>query len=143
VIEDAIRSRLLDFDVITDLIGEGARARMYPVKLPQDPSPTWPAITYQIISGRPEYDIQGAAGVAEMRLQIDIWSAERPSVRAYDEVRKLGEYVRRALSGYAAAIDGTGYALQYCALENRRSLYDDGSQTHRESQDWLIAYAEA
>lgn len=147
MIEDAIRTKLLDDPRVTAMIGSGNRARLWPVHLPQREKPDWPAITYQIISGRPAYHIDAVAGLAEMRLQIDVWSAERPGLpvgaQAYDEVRLLAEYVRMSLSGYHAAVNGTGYALQSCFLENRRSLYDDATQTHRESMDFILAYAEA
>ena len=142
MIEGAIRTRLLDEAMITRWIGSGTQARLWPMKMPQRETPSWPCITYQVISGSTEYDIQGAAGLAEMRLQVDVWSAARAGVRAYDEVRELAEAVRRSLSGFAGAIDGTGYAVQSCFLDQRRTGYEDAAQVYRETMDWSIAFAE-
>lgn len=146
MIDYAIRARLLAVSAVSDLIGgTGADARIWPVKMPQRAQPVWPCLTYQIISGRPEYHIDSAAGVAEVRLQIDCWSAERPGHAAYDEVRALAEAVRGALSAYTGSITvgAVTDVVQSCFLENRRTLYEDAAQTHRESLDFLIGYTES
>jgi len=141
LIDYAIRTTLLAAAGVTTYTGTGANARIYPVVLPQRPNPVWPALTYQIISGRPEYHINGVAGVAECRVQIDCWSAERAQKDAYNEVRLLAEAVRAALSAFTGTVGSD--VVQSCFLENRRSLYDDETKTHRESMDFMVGYTES
>ena len=141
MIEYAVRTRLLAVSAVTTLVGSGNTARVWPTKLPQRANPAWPCLTFQTISGRPEYDIDGTAGVAEARIQIDCWSAERPGKDAYDEVHDLAEAVRGALSAYTGTVGSD--VIQSCFLENVRALYEDGAAMHRISMDWMIAYTQS
>lgn len=142
MIDYAIRTRLKAVSAVTTLVGSGDEARIFPTKIPEKyAAGPWPLLTYQIVSGRPEYHIDGVAGLAEVRVQIDCWSAERPGKDAYDEVRDLAEAVRGALSAYTGTSEGV--AIQSCFLENRRTLYEDAAQVHRESLDFVVGYAES
>jgi hypothetical protein len=126
---------------IAAIVGAGDEARIWPMHLEETDTPAWPAITVQVVSGRPEYDLSGPAGVAEVRIQIDCWSAERDSVDAYHEVRTLAEAVRAALSGFRGTVSGA--EIQSCFLDNRRPLHDPSTLTIRESMDFLVAYTES
>ena len=141
MIEYAVRARLLAVAAVTNLVGGTTTPRIYVAEMPQVERPVWPCITIHLISGAPEYHIDSAAGVAEVRLQIDCWSGKRPNVDAYDEARRLGEAVRGALSAYTGTISGE--TIQSSFLTQRRAPYDDGSEVYRESQDWMIGYTEA
>lgn len=139
MIDYAVRARLLEVATVTDLVGTGTAARIFPMQLPQALE-VWPAITYQVVSGRPEYNLQGAAGLAEIRLQIDCWAAQRGKADAYAQVRELAEAVRGALSGYRGTVGG--HTIQSCFLESRRVLHEPEVQVFRESLDFTIGYAE-
>ena len=142
MIDRAVRAKLLSVAAIAAAVGgTGAGARVWVNELPQSPTPKWPAITYQLISGRPEYTLSSTAGVAEVRIQIDCWSGRREDVSAYDEVRDLAELVRGALSAFKGTSDGV--VIQSCFLVGRRVLSDDETGTDRESLDFLVSYTEA
>ena len=141
MIDTAIRTRLLSVAAVTTLVGDGDAARVWPVVLPQRAAPKWPAITYQMISGRPDYELAAVAGVALIRIQINCWSGVRPEHDAYAEARALAEAVRGALSGFSGTIGSD--VIQTCFLENRISQYDDETQTHWEMLDFVVGYTEA
>jgi hypothetical protein len=139
VIDQAIRTRLLAVSAVTDLVGSSTAARVHPLQMPQ--RPTFPCITYQIISGSPLYGLAGVAGVAEIRLQIDCWAQTTETVDGYAKARELAEAVRGALSAYTGTV-GTD-VIQECSLVNRQVLLDGEAGVFRESLDFEIAYTES
>ena len=139
MIDTAVRTRLAAVSAVYSLVGGTTRPRIYPLKLPQNPE--FPAVTYQIISGRPEYHIDGVAGVAEIRLQVDCWAVDKDSTSGYESSRALAEAVRGALSAYSGTVGDV--VIQSCFLENRRTLYEDGAEIYRESLDFAVAYTES
>jgi hypothetical protein len=141
VIDYAIRTRLAAVTAVTDLVGGTTTPRIWAFEMPQVENPVWPCITYQIVSGSPEYHIDGAAGVATVRIQIDCWSAKRPKVDAYAEVRNLAEAVRGALSAYTGTV-GTD-VIQSSFLMQRRTTYEEDAEVYRESMDFEVGYTEA
>jgi hypothetical protein len=138
VIDYAIRTRLLAVSAVADLIGGTTTPRIYPIHLPQDPK--FPAITYQIISGQPEYDLEGARGLADTRIQIDCWARAKEQTDGYDSARDLAEAVRGALSGYSGTVGSD--VIQECFLAGRRTSYEADAEIYRESLDFAIGYTE-
>lgn len=139
MIEYDIATRLLAVSGVTDIVGTGTEARVHIMHLPQ--RARFPAITIQVISGAPEYDMEGQAGVADVRLQIDCWAhREQPTQDAYDQARTLGEAVRAALTAFKGTAGAS--TIESCFLLNRRALHDDQAGMYRESQDWGVGYAE-
>lgn len=139
MIDAAVRTRLAAVSAVYSLVGGTTRPRIYALKLPQNPE--FPAVTYQIVSGRPEYHINAVAGLAEVRLQIDCWAADEENESGYDQARALAEAVRGALSAYTGTVGDV--VIEACFLENRRTIYEDGAQVYRESLDFVLGYAES
>ena len=76
----------------TDLVS----ARIYPQILPE--TCTFPALTYQLISAIPDYDLTGPSDLTQARIQITIWGR---SAAAYLDVKTLAAKVKGYLSGYS------------------------------------------
>lgn len=140
MIEYGIRTRLLAVSAVTTLVGGAAASnRQITVgKLPQ--KPVFPAIVIRVISGVPEYDMEGEAGLHETRLQVDCYAAQNgPSgYDPYDAARQLGEAVQDALSGWYGAAGA--YTVEASFLENRHTGYDDTFETHLESIDFRVTW---
>ena len=131
-IEYAIRTKLVGAAAVTAIVG----TRIHAIKLPQNA--TMPAITYQVVSDIPEYDMEGDAGVSTMRLQVECHDRERQGYDAYNGARVLGAAVRAALSGFKGTIGSD--TIQSLFLINTRSLHDDGSGIFRAQMDYSIGY---
>jgi len=142
VIDDAIRTRLLAVAGVSDLVGTGSAARVWPMKLPQHPPPKYPAITYQLVSGAPDYDLDSASGLAHVRIQIDCWGRDATAATGgYRKARALAEAVRAALSGYSGTVSSV--VIQQVTLLNRRVLHEDEAELYRESLDFEVWYEES
>lgn len=55
--------------------GSPAALRAYPDVLPQ--MPVLPALTYSVVAGTDEFDLQGPTGLVRRLVQIDSWSTTR------------------------------------------------------------------
>ena len=139
MIDQAIRARLVAVSAVTDLVGGTTSPRIYPLQMPQ--TPTFPCITYQLISGQPLYSLSAVSGSAQVRIQIDCWAQNTQSTDGYAAARALAEAVRGALSAYVGTVGGE--AIQELTLENRQVLHDGDAGVFRESLDWLVSYAES
>ncbi len=93
--------------------------RIYPVKLPQDP--TYPAITYFQVSGSPIYTKQGKHGVV-LRVQISCWA------KSYTAVKQLATKVILAMDGYAKENFN----------QNEFDIYEDEAEVYQVPLDFNI-----
>lgn len=85
----SLREILLAAPAVTDIVG--TRIRPAPLRGPDEPSATIPAVTFQGIGAtRPEH-FTGRGQPARVRIQIDCWSSSR------DGARTLFEAVRKTL----------------------------------------------
>lgn len=91
-IEIALRTVLVDAPAVAALVD----TRVYPMVLPQDP--TYPAITYQTITGSSEYSMEGPSNLAAPRMQLDLYAGTAGAL--FD----LRGAVMKALSGFAGAV---------------------------------------
>ena len=66
-IEKAIRSIL-----VNDSTVKAITTRCYPGKIPQDP--TYPLIVYYKGTGNRDHHLQGPAGLAHPRFQVEAWA---------------------------------------------------------------------
>lgn len=112
------------------LIGDSAVAaivvaRVFPNTLPQNS--VLPAIVYQGVSDVPENSLNGTVSttVKSARVQFDCYA------RTYAEAKALEVAVESALG------DVTDSDLSI-SLEVSRDLYDDVTQYHRVSMDFII-----
>ena len=94
MIETALRAILTGDAPVAALVA----ARVYPVYLPQ--APTYPAVTYQLITGQSHYALGAPSHLAELRVQLDCWAG------SYAEVQTLRSAVITALGGYRGTIEG-------------------------------------
>lgn len=131
MIESALRTHILGDTDITNLVGQ----RMYPVKLPQDP--TMPAISYFRVSGIRHKSYGGPSGLAGPRIQIDAWAGE-PS--GYKTAKELADLIRKRLDGFSGLL-GTD-RIWGAFLENDTDMYEDETKLHRVSQDYFVWYKE-
>lgn len=113
LIEAALRSRLLGAYAVTQLVGSGADARIFPVQLPQGVG--YPAIAYQGISRVPDRTMDGPSGLVFRRIQYDCWSPN------YGEASALSREVRRVLDGLTEIVEGI--VVQGVEIEGPRDLY--------------------
>lgn len=125
-IVEQLRTYLLADATIAGLVG----TRIYPAKLPQDP--TMPAIMYQYIDGNSDISTDGPTGLATSTVQVDCWGA------SYSQMDALYEAVRLRLNGYAG-----GDEVQGVFLVRKRDLYDDEAELFRRTADWSIHYGES
>lgn len=97
----------------------GVSARIYPVRLPQEP--TYPAITYQRISGGQENSFGGYATLENPRMQIDVWAD------TYLAAKNAAEAVHTAMNG------ATAYRA---TLISDSDLYESDIEIYRVSMDF-------
>lgn len=94
-IEEDLRTFLVADPAITALVV----GRIYPLKLPQDP--TLPAIAYMRVSGFRGRVQDGPAGYARPTFQIDCWAD------SYLEAKNVADAVRQRLQAYKGTMGTT------------------------------------
>jgi hypothetical protein len=133
MIETAIFSKLSTATEVTDKVGVGNAARVYPVTLPQNI--TYPAIVFTRISGARTYSMDGPSGLASPRVQIDIYG------NSVLEAMDLADRVRCTLNGLKETIGGIEILGTF--LDTDRDDYNDTTETYRIIQDYIIHHKEA
>jgi hypothetical protein len=135
-----IRRLLLSKSAITSLVG----TRVYPAHVPQKIN-TYPTITYFVVSNNSAHHLQGGAGFAERRLQIDVYAETETSRDA------VVEAVRNQLQGFPPAgtsgTIGAGTVVTSIVYKNSRDLYEPdqlgGDVGHyRNAADYWIRFQE-
>ena len=124
-----LRTFLLADATLGGLIG----TRLYPLKLPQDP--TVPAMTFQWISGQRAHAADGAVGLASPRVQFDCWA------ETYLEVESVFEALRKRLDGFRGTAGAS--RVQGAFFETERDDYEDEARLYRRSADFFIWHEEA
>jgi hypothetical protein len=94
VMENAVVAKLKADATIASLVS----ARVYPNVLPQDA--IMPALTYQVITGIRENQMDGAAGISHGSIQINAWDDD------YEGAKTLAEAVRKELNCYHGETGG-------------------------------------
>ena len=123
---DNFRALLLSDSDISAQVG----TRVYPVKLPQNP--TYPAITYQVISNQSEKLLEGPDRIRRARIQIDVWAATISSCQT------ITNFVRTLLDGQ----DNTQGDIRFRTAwtENEQDIYEESIEKYRILSDYLITY---
>lgn len=124
-----LRTFLLADATLSGLIG----TRLYPLKMPQ--KPTYPAITYQWVTGQRVHSTDGASGLAGPRVQFDCWA------ETYLAMESVFEALRLRLDGYQGAAGTT--KVQGAFFDNERDLYEDKVEIYRRSVDYFIWHSES
>lgn len=123
---------------ITALIGSGADTRLFPLKLPQ--SPTFPAMTYQIISAPRNYTQDGADRVVRFRVQCNLYGAD------YAQAKALRDALESSVSGLNnTAFGSPPVKVKGVFLTNERDTYeqaldaDPAGAPYRKSVDLMVS----
>jgi hypothetical protein len=77
--------------------------RIYPVILPE--TPTYPALTYRILSNVPTYDLTGAVIGERTRIEFTAWST------VYGDCQNVHDAIRSVLDGFNGATTGGGFVV--------------------------------
>ena len=134
-IETAFYSYLSTKPSITSLVS----TRIYPLLAPD--TPTYPHIVYTVFGEGHHHDINGAVGLVDLTMQVDIWAktvASRSSI---------GEALRNALDGFTGDMGAENLNIRSCFLGDRTNLFDRDSDTstafYRTSMDFTIWHVES
>ena len=114
--------------------------RIYATVAPS--SPTYPYITFQIISNQPEHYMAGAEGLTNVRLQADAWSF------SVAEQQAISEALRNALDGFVGLMGTENLDVRSCFLDSRNTFEEPDKQgknlpVHRASLDFSIWHKES
>lgn len=115
----------------------GIGSRVYPGKLPQNP--TYPAIAYAQISNPRQHTHDGPDGCVEARYQITAFSD------SYAEAKGVAEDIREALDGFTGTMNDVEVA--FTRHDGGRDVFDDQAEVNRGvwmiQTDYMIQYTEA
>ena len=134
-IETALFSYLSNKAAITAEVS----TRIYATVAPS--SVTFPYITYEIISEDHEHEMDGAAGLTNVLVQLDAWA------RLVSERQDIGEALRNALDGFTGQMGTENLEIRNCFLENRTTFEETDKEgknlpVHRSSLDFSIWHEE-
>lgn len=126
-IEEAVFSRLSSSTDVTSLV---PAIRIRPSHLPQDP--TFPAVTYHLISKTRTHAMTADTGDTFARIQVSSWD------ESYSGVKDVAEGVRVAMQRWSS----TGI-VKDSFLENEHDLpFDLRTETYHVVQDYRICFKE-
>lgn len=119
---------------ITDLVG----TRIYPHHLPQNP--TFPAMTYRLVSAPHDHTLADAAGIVRVRFQFDVYSYLLSD--CVDVVEALRLELQRYTGSFGAKV------VLASKLVNDMDMSEppqDGSQNwlYRKTSDYLLKLRES
>ena len=125
-IETGLRTHLIADAPVTALVV----ARIYPDILPQ--KPTYPALTYEIISDIPYRALAGDSDREVVRARIHCWAK---TATGRDD---LSRKVRTALADFSGLMGTT--AVSSVKFESWNNLYDDVPEVYRRVADFMITH---
>ncbi len=137
-IMQAVRTQLAATAGVTALVGN----RIHPLRLP--PGGALPAITYQMVSDPRQYTHDGAAGLAQPRIQITCWGETDSNGNSlYSSAKALAAAVRVALSAFSGTLGGAGGVFTgYCFTANEIDLYDPETKRYYTAVDFFLGHNE-
>lgn len=112
-------------------------SRIYPVVLPQ--TPTYPAVTFSVVSSQRTEGVYSDPGMARVRFQITCWAL------TYDGVKSLAEQVRLALQRYGTSVSGTtiaGVTVYDIHMGSEADAYEPTLDAFAASIDFTVVHAE-
>lgn len=134
-IETAFFSYLTSKAAITSLVG----TRIYPLLAPD--TPTYPHITYTVFGEGHDHSLEGATGLVDLTMQVDVWS-KTPATRTL-----ITEALRNALDGFSGDMGTENLSIRSCLLSDRAHFFDrddeGGGIFYRTSMDFSIWHVES
>lgn len=134
MLNEAIKTRLGADSAIAAMVA----SRIYPTTSPEpggNPPALYPAITYWHVTEPHEHALEGPAGLATPRVQIEAWS------NGVDEAWELSEAIRHSLDGFRGPIGDV--TIVGALLETRRgATYQPASKAYCVESEYLIAHHE-
>jgi len=131
-INEVIFGRLSADQNVAALLSFKGITRVFHQLPPQDP--TFPYVTYQIISGAPDYHLSGQTTLFRNRVEINIWGKTSKSVS------DVNIAVRKSLTALKGIVNDT---LVYGVfLERESDFYESALKIHRISTDYFFHYKE-
>ncbi len=125
----------IETDLLTHLLADGPVAalvddRIDPIKLPQ--SPTYPAITYEIISDIPHRSLDGDSDLERVRVRLHCWAA------TYTGAIDLAGKVRNSVADFSGTMGST--KVPSVKFETWNDLFEDVPEVYRRVVDFIIAH---
>ena len=128
MLEQGLTTLLNASTSITALIGD----RLYPVFVPQ--SPTYPCLSYQVISGSSSYSMDGSAETVK-RIQFDAWGT------TYADVKNIQQALHNLLDGFEGVLsDGTAVHGTFRGVE--LDEFENDSLTYRTLTEYSFHFVE-
>lgn len=131
LIEEGIATYLLAQASLTALIG----SRLYNLVLPDGDRTTYPAITYQRVSGPRVQNLTGSSGYAGPRFRFVVYAQD------YVTAKNVAEQLRLELQDYVGTM-GTVQGVSVTFLGDT-DLFEDEDNIPRVASDYEIFHEEA
>lgn len=114
----------LEEDVFAALTaGSPSPLRAYPEVMPQ--MVTLPAVTYTIVGGVHDFDLQGQTGLTRKVVQVDSWATTRSS--AYAQI----------VEATSLMVQSTSFQVNGIA-ESEAARYEPDTKLYRESREFTV-----
>ncbi len=131
-INEVIFGRLSADQDVAALLAEAGITRVFHQLPPRDP--IFPYVTYQIISGGPDYSLNGQTTLFKNRVEINIWA------KTSESASEVNIAIRKSLTALRGIINDT---LVYGVfLERESDFYESSLKIHRISTDYFFHYKE-
>ena len=131
-INEVLFGRLSSDTDVAALISSDGIVRIFHMIAPQNIK--FPYVTYQIISGAPDYHLNGQTTLFRSRIQIDIWSKKS------QETVNVDAAIRKSLTALRGTINDT--LIYGVFLERVADFYEVDSEIFRISTDYFFNYKE-
>jgi len=124
--EEALFAILSGDDGVKAIVGD----RIYPLMTPEEGK--YPAISFFRIDGPREHALDGPAGLARPRMQVDVWAND------YRTARNAIEAVIAALDGYRGT--AAGVFIAGILAQNDHDIFEGRTRTYHCAADFQIMY---
>ena len=122
-LEEGIFDFLSNHKPITDLVGVGGDARIYPLRMPKDIHEILPAIVYRKISGVRELAHTGSSELVRTRVQFSCYSSEN-----YLEAKAIALQIIKLFTGFKGLLKDV--PVQCTLIELELDQDDEGTNLY-------------
>ncbi len=140
MIHEDLRTFMLSCEGLTNLVGKGDAARIFPLKLPQD---TPVGLVYTPIDSPRDYALDGRTGLATARIQLDLVNLEatgQVGAAKFKAAKTALDALRNILDGYAGGMGES--VVQMARIENDRSEWDETTRGYLVGFDVVLIFDE-